>query len=329
MLGVFLIASMAVLGVTTLMGIITNFIIVAVNLADKVKGKNLSSSDLILVTLGMSNITFQFTMTANDFVSILWSDLYFSDAVYAIFNALLFLPIFSSFWFTVCLCVYYCLQIVIFTHPFLVRLKLGISKLVPWLLVASVFISMAISIPALWSTYRDDQNKNISSNISSNQSLEKDVPKLSVIYMISSNILGCTLPLVLVAVSNGLIIYSLAINRNKEEKSKSEGRSPRTEARERAARTVGSLLLLYMSFYISEIIMFVDLFPPNSPGFCVCLMVIYIYSPAQSVILILGNPKLRKAFRSILKILERWKQEKVKTPKIIFVTLKVHKTVGT
>ncbi|XP_075049012.1 taste receptor type 2 member 40-like [Mixophyes fleayi] len=310
MTSVFVLASMAILGVTTIFGVFTNCVIVSVNLADKAKGKS-----LILVTLGLSNIIFQFVMTANDFLSLLRSELYYSDGVYATFNALLFLPIYASFWFTVCLCVYYCLQIVIFTNPILVRVKLGIPKLVPCFLVAAVLTSVAISVPAIWSTYREVPQ----GGIPINQSLESDIPKLSITYLLPSNIIGCSIPLVLVGISNGLILKSLLSNSKTLEKSNAS--SPRTDARERAAKTVGGLLVLYMSFYISEIIMFVDLFPPSSLGFCICLMVIYIYSPAQSVILILGSPRLKKAMQSLLQMPLCWNSKQENTPRILFIKL--------
>ncbi|XP_069820259.1 taste receptor type 2 member 40-like [Dendropsophus ebraccatus] len=318
-MSVLVFASMAFLGVSTIFGTFTNCVIVSVNLVEKVKGKNLSSSDLILVTLGLSNITFQFVMTANDFLSLLRSDLYYSDEVYATFNALLFLPIYASFWFTVCLCVNYCLQIVIFTNPLLVRLKLETPKLVPCFLVTAVLVAVAISVPAIWSTYRE-----IPQDAPWNQSLESSVPKLSISYLLPSNILGCTIPLILVGISNGLILKSLGTN-GKNIENISNTVSPRTEARERAARTVGCLLFLYSIFYISEIFMFVDLFPPNSPGFCVSLMVIYIYSPAQSVILILGSPKLKKAMQSFLQLLLHWTNKSIDNPKVLFINLQANK----
>ncbi|KAM4808016.1 taste receptor type 2 member 40-like [Rhinophrynus dorsalis] len=319
MLPIFVLVFMVILGATTMMGLVTNSLIVAVNLADKVKGKNFSPSDLILVTLGLSNITFQFTMIANDFLIFLWSDLYFSEGVFATFKALLYFPIFSSFWFTVCLCVYYYLQIVIFTHPFLVRLKLGISQLVPRFFVASVITSVAISVPALWSTYRDSS----SGNFSSNHSLKSE-PKLSITYLLTSNIIGCSLPLLLVVISNGLILRSLTTHSQKVEKNRGDVHSPRAEARARAARTVTCLMLLYVIFYISEILMFVDVFKPSSLGFCTCLLIIYTYSPAQSVILILGSPKLKKALLYLFRLSHKFNNEKLDAPKILFIGLKVH-----
>ncbi|XP_040275656.1 taste receptor type 2 member 40-like [Bufo bufo] len=321
MVSIFVLTSMAILGITTISGIFTNCVIVSVNLVEKVKGKSLGSSDLILVTLGLSNITFQFVMTTNDFLSLLWSELYYSDEVYATFNALLFFPIYASFWFTVCLCVYYCLQIVIFTNPFLLRLKSEIPKLVPCFLVAAILTSVVISVPAIWSTYREVPSEDVPFNMS----LENNVPKLSITYLLPTNIIGCSIPLILVGISNSLILKSLGTNSKNLEKITSNTSSTRTGARERAARTVGWLLVLYLAFYISEIMMFVDLFPPSSIGFCICLMVIYIYSPAQSVILILGSPKLRKAMQSFLKLLQHWDNKTIDNPEILFVNLQVHK----
>ncbi|KAG8455541.1 hypothetical protein GDO86_001657 [Hymenochirus boettgeri] len=322
MLPIFILASLAILGVTTLMGIVTNTIIVAVNLVDKVMGKSLNPSDVIFITLGLSNVIFQFTITVNDFMAIIQSDLYYSDAVYGVLNTLMILPIFSSFWFTVCLCVYYCLQILIFTHPFLVRLKLGIPQLVPFLLVTAVFISVALTIPILWSIYRDPP----SANSSGNSSLETGLPKLSLPYLFSSSLFGCSLPLVLVGISIFLILNSLITKRAMTEKTRTEVYSPRTEARVRAVRTLSCLLLLYTCFYISEILMFVDFFPQISPGLCICLIVIYIYSPAQSVILIFGSPKLKKAFLNILQLPMKCCSEKTNISKILVI--KLQETTG-
>uniref|UniRef100_A0A8C5QTZ3 Taste receptor type 2 n=1 Tax=Leptobrachium leishanense TaxID=445787 RepID=A0A8C5QTZ3_9ANUR len=268
MLPLFLLVSMAILGCTSFLGIVLNSMIVSVNYVQKEKGKSLGPSDLILVTLGISNITFQVVMTANDLMIILASDLYYSDGVCTTIKVLLFIPIFSSFWFTVCLCVYYCLQIVIFTHPFLMRLKMGIAKLVPCFLVTSFFVAVIISIPVFWSTYIDP----ISENFSSNHTLQLNAPKLSMTYLLPTSIIGSSVPLLLVAIANGLILKSLRSPSTVAEKA-GNIQSTRTEARDRAARTVGSLLLLYTSFYISELLMFTSLFPPNSPGFCtiVCL----------------------------------------------------------
>ncbi|XP_075048786.1 taste receptor type 2 member 40-like [Mixophyes fleayi] len=313
MLPIFILASMVILGTSTVIGVFTNTLIIAVNIIDKVKGKALSSSDLILVTMSMSNVLFQFIMLANDFLSFLESDLYFSDEIYTLFTVMLNLPIYSSFWFTVCLSINYCLQIVIFTNPLLIQMKFTVSQLVPLLLMASVLMAMATGIPAAWNLYRDPGNLNTSSN----QSVEFSVPKLNVAYLLPCNLLSCSLPLILVGIADGVIINSL-VTHNSDRNANGE-LSPRAHGRMRAARTISCLLILYISFYISEILMFIDAFPPSSPGFCICLIVIYIYSPAQSIVLIFGSPKLKQVYCNLFSGVHGFKKEKTKKSTVLFI----------
>ncbi|XP_069506325.1 taste receptor type 2 member 40-like [Ambystoma mexicanum] len=292
MLSFFTVLSMAILGMSTVTGIITNIFIVAVNFYARDPGVRMNACDLVVCTLGLSNVVFLCTMTINDFCTFMWSDGYFSDGIYSMFNVLIFFPIFSSFWFTVCLCVFYCIQILIFTSPFFIKLKQNVAKVVHGLLVWSVLTSLVISLPAAWSLDKE-LSWNTTTDLTGNITLVGGVPKLNLYYLLFSNIIGCTVPLLLVSISNGLIIQSLCAHAKHMVQSSSSSSTPRSEAGLRAVKTVTLLLLLYITFYVAEILMFIDMFPPTSPWFCVCLIVIYLYSPTQSVILILGSPKLK------------------------------------
>ncbi|XP_077137007.1 taste receptor type 2 member 40-like [Ranitomeya variabilis] len=320
MLPAFILFSLIVLGASTVMAVFTNSFIIVVTLIDNAKSKNLSSSDLIVVTLCTSNIFFQLFMLMNDYASFLFFDVYYTDEVYISFTVLLILPIYCSFWFTVCLSVNYYLQIVIATHPFLIRLKLAAAQLIPQLIMASVFISFATGLPAAWTFYHDPTNFNKTTN----ESFEISVLSQNVIYMIPSNLISCSLPLILVGIANGLIIKSL-IAHNSDRKVKGEP-SARAEGRLRAARTISCLLFLYMSFYISQILLFLEAFPLSSPGFCTCLMIIYIYSPAQSVVLIFGSPKLRQVYLSLFHCMGGNSEDQAKTPTVLFIKLRTQKT---
>ncbi|XP_072269953.1 LOW QUALITY PROTEIN: taste receptor type 2 member 119-like [Pyxicephalus adspersus] len=310
MLPAFILLSMTVLGLSTLIALFTNSLIIVVNLADKAKGKNLSPSDLIVVTLCISNILFQFIMLVNDFMSFLDGDVYFTDEVYILSTVLLMLPIYSSFWFTVCLSINYYLQIVISTHPFFIRLKLSAAQLIPCMIIASVFISLATAYPRAWNFYRTPQ----SFNMSSGESAEITVPRLNTVYLLAINLISCTIPLILIGIANGLIIKALVTHKS-DKNSKGEV-SARAEGRVRAARTLSGLLFIYVSFYISEILVFVDVFPQSSPGFCTCLMVIYSYSPAQSIVLIFGSSKLKHVSLAFFHCNSK---EKTRTPTVLFI----------
>ncbi|KAM5193794.1 taste receptor type 2 member 40-like [Mantella aurantiaca] len=319
MLPVFILVSMTILGVSTIMGVFTNSLIITVNIFDKVMGKALNPSDLILVTLGATNVLFHFIMMANDFLSFLNSDLYFSDDIYTLFTIMLNLPIYSNFWFTVCLSVNYCLQIVIFTNPFLIRIKFAVSRLIPHLLLASVLMAIATGVPAAWNLSKDDPGFNMSKN----ETEEIGFPKLNIYYFVTCNLISCSLPLILVAVANGLIIKSLVTNTS--DRNVNGELSARAQGRIRAARTISCLLLLYISFYISEILMFIDVFPPSSPGFCICLIVIYSYSPSQSIVLIFGSPRLKQVSLDLLNSVHAFKKGKTKKPTVIFIKLELQK----
>ncbi|XP_071982175.1 taste receptor type 2 member 40-like [Engystomops pustulosus] len=322
MLPAFILVSMIVLGVSTVMAVFTNSFIIAVNLIDKAVSKSLSPSDLIVITLCVSNIFFQLIMLINDYMSFVCGDIYFQDEVYIISTVLLILPIYCSFWFTVCLSVNYYLQIVIATHPLLIRLKLAVARLVPQLILASLFISFATGLPAAWNFHNDSPNINISMN----ESVEISVPSLNVVYLLPSNLISCSIPLILVAITNGLIIKSLVAH-NSDKNAKGE-LSARAEGRVRAARTISCLLFLYISFYISEILVFIEIFPQSSPGFCTCLMIIYGYSPAQSIVLIFGSPKLKQVSLSLVRCVGGVNKEKPKEPTVLFIKLRMKKTVS-
>ncbi|XP_040191804.1 taste receptor type 2 member 40-like [Rana temporaria] len=317
MLPVFIVASMVILAMSTVMTVFTNSLIIAVNLLDKAMSKNLSPSDLIIVTLCISNIIFQLIMLVNDYISFMETTLYFSYEVYVVFTVMLILPIYCSFWFTVCLSVNYYLQIVIFSHPFLIHLKIGVSKLVPQLLMSSFLVAMVTGIPAAWNFLQDPQDLNIST--SNETSMEISVPKLNIAYLLPSNLISCSLPLVLVGVANGLIIKSLVTHKHKSDRNANGELSARAEGRVRAAKTISCLLFLYLSFYISEILMFIDAFPPNSPGFCTCLMVIYSYSPGQSIVFIFGSPKLKQVSLRLFHSKAGLKKRKSNTSKVLFI----------
>ncbi|XP_069057778.1 taste receptor type 2 member 40-like [Pleurodeles waltl] len=318
MLSWFAIVSLAIFGIGTVTGVITNAFILVANFLVTVYGLCIQPGDLIITTLGLSNICFQLTMAVNDFCAFLWNEVYFSFEVYAVINVLILFTIISSFWFTVCLCVFYCIQILIFTRPFLIKLKQNIAKLVHWLLLGSTFTSLTLSLPAAWCVDKG-LSGNMISSVTVNITLEGVVPRLNPSFLLFSILLGCTLPLILVGISNALIIISLCSHAKNMMQGSSSG-APRGEAGLRAVRTVTSLLLIYILFYVSEVFMFLDMFPPASPWMDVCLAVIYLYSPVQSVILILGSPKLKAMSIKILHH-SRCQRRKLEGKQLVILTL--------
>ncbi|KAM3936506.1 taste receptor type 2 member 40-like [Leptodactylus fuscus] len=302
MLPVFVLLSLSALAISTVIGFFTNSFIIVAHGMDRAKGRNINPRELILFTLGLFNIVYQFSMVANDSVLYLWSDLYYSDNVYAMFSILLLFTIFSSFWFTFCLCGFYYVMLVTFEKTLFMRLKQSISEVVPWMLLSSVVLSLVISIPVAWNITTEDDTAH--ANVTGNSTIQQGKPHMSLQYLLVTSIIGCCIPLILVAISNILIIKTLCLHAKHLGKNKGGMSVQSVEASVSAARTVTSLLLLYISFYVSQILLIMAVFDVDSIWFSVCLVVIYAYSPVQSVILILGSPKLKsilvRLFNSIV-----------------------------
>ncbi|KAG8596458.1 hypothetical protein GDO81_001915, partial [Engystomops pustulosus] len=299
MLPAFILLSLCALAISTVIGFVTNSFIIVAHGMDRAKGRNINPRELILSTLGLFNIAYQCSMVANDTVLYLWSDLYFSDKFYTIFSILLLFTIFSSFWFTFCLCGFYYVMLVTFEKTLFMRLKQNISNVVPWMLFSSVLLSTVISVPVAWNIEKEDYTSQVYENvtgITDNSTSQEGKPHMSLQYLLVTSIIGCCIPLVLVAISNILIIKTLCLHAKHLGKNKGGMNVQSVDASVSAARTVTSLLLLYISFYVSQILLIMAIFEVDSIWFSVCLVVIYAYSPVQSVILILGSPKLKSTF---------------------------------
>ncbi|KAM9330746.1 taste receptor type 2 member 40-like [Gastrophryne carolinensis] len=299
MLPSFVILSLSALGISTVIGFFTNLFIIMAHAMDRAKGRNINPRELILFTLGLFNIAYQFSMAANDSVLYVWSDVYFSDNVYTIFSILLLFTIFSSFWFTFCLCGFYYVMLVTVEQTFVIRLKHNISDVVPWMLFSSVLLSLIISVPVAWNIQKDEYSVLLDGNVTNSSAVQYGTPHMSLQYLLVTSIIGCCIPLILVAAANILIIKSLCVHAKHLGKNAGGMTVQSVEASVSAARTVTSLLILYISFYISQILLIMAIFDFDSIWFSVCLLVIYAYSPVQSIILILGSPKLKSTLRKL------------------------------
>ncbi|XP_075049094.1 taste receptor type 2 member 40-like [Mixophyes fleayi] len=184
-------------------------------------------------------------------------------------------------------------MLVTFDQTFFMRLKQSISEIVPWVLLSSVLLSLIISVPVAWNIKKEEYPGQVDVNVTDNSTIQYSTPHMSLQYLLVTSIIGCCIPLILVAFANVLIIKSLCVHAKHLGKNTGGMSVQSVDASVSAARTVTSLLLLYISFYVSQILLIMAVFDFESIWFSVCLVVIYAYSPLQSIILILGSPKLK------------------------------------
>ncbi|KAM7320679.1 hypothetical protein ACRRTK_019932 [Alexandromys fortis] len=267
-----------------LTGILANGLIMVVNTIDMVTRRRMIPLDLLLSCLATSRIILQ--------LCILFAQLgIFCLAKHSIFTDNITFVFFInelSLWFATWLGVFYCAKIATIPHPLFLWLKMRISRLIPWLILGSV--CYAIFTTVILSGEASTIPKQIFvSFFSKNSTQVKPIPAMP----LSVLLLGLTLPLFIFIVAVLLLIFSLC----------SHGWKMRTMRGTRelckhghisAMFSILSFLILYFSHYMVALVISTQGFHLGSTAFLFCGLVIGIYPSLHSVILVLGNPKLKQ-----------------------------------
>ncbi|XP_069506055.1 taste receptor type 2 member 40-like [Ambystoma mexicanum] len=291
--------------VTGLMG---NVFILTVNFIERLRSnRDLGSSELILCSLAFSNIGHVCVFFVLQMSPMLFQALNSRDRVVdGLIVTLLWLRC-CSVWFATSFCIYCCVKIVSFTHPFLARMVNIFMNNVSWFLLVSVFVSLATCIPIAFDSYLQpavqglndvsiDKNVNTSLNGSTTgPNLFKSVTKDYTGYVINL-LFGFA-----VFIFSTLAILITLFRHMKQMGQHAENfRNPSLDAHMGAVKTVASLLALYSTFCIMNCIRSFHDFPPSSPLY-LAFLIMFSYFPAlNSLILILRIPKLKKALAGIV-----------------------------
>ncbi|XP_062977652.1 taste receptor type 2 member 1-like [Elgaria multicarinata webbii] len=270
-----------------LCGLISNGFIVTMKITEWAKSKRLTSSNHLLLSIGISN-----------FISTILMAVYFlcefltdtrNCILVQIINGIAAFAVFSRFWLTALLCVFYCIKIVNSNNSLFLWCKMRISWLMPQLLVGSLVISMIVSIFSIRQT--SIQSK---SNTTANIRNVTQARTLISFYTSSQQLVlsiysGC--PLLVVLLCSILVVASLCRHVCRMTSKESSFRNFQTEAHVRAAGTVLSLLILYLLLYLTENVAVLIYTDKNR---FIYVFVLLVYAPAQATILILVNPKLNQ-----------------------------------
>ncbi|XP_061469399.1 taste receptor type 2 member 1-like [Rhineura floridana] len=277
-------------------GLISNGFIVAVTVMEWAKCRSLAASEQLLLSQGMSNICFTGFLTAlsvcyyspPDVNNYLKSGKLYVFAIFAVF---------SRFWLTAWLCVFYCIKIVNSTQSLFLWCKLRISQLVPWLLVGSQVFSLLVTIFAMQSLHTQTQSNRTNNTTNMTEGRTEYASYFKIFFLITGT--GC--PFLLVLCCSIKVVASLCRHVSHLTSAESNLRSLQTEAHIKAAGAVLFLLILSIIFYVVQTLLITDVYvEQNIFAYSVCIAVLLMYSPAQAAILMLVNPKLKQAAARML-----------------------------
>ncbi|NXC40346.1 TA2R7 protein, partial [Penelope pileata] len=279
-----------------LAGMWINGFIVAVSCMAWFKKRSLNSNEKILLVLGCLRfwylcITWIYVITSTFFPCHITG-----KGIIQMFSVVLCFLNFSSFWTSACLYVFYCIKIANFRNNFFVHLKVKIDRIVPWLLLGSVVLSLACCIP-LFDTTDEGNSKNLNSTFRESFWQVSDEIRKHFSYVFFVCTFGFSTAFIVVVVSAFLLFFSLW--RHKHQMQTSSARSLSVDAHVRAMK---SLLSFFFTYSINYITLIWTLFYESEKDFLTVFLLLlqYAFPVVHSLVLIFSSPKLKKVMLRIL-----------------------------
>ncbi|XP_010988563.1 taste receptor type 2 member 1 [Camelus dromedarius] len=277
-----LISHLLLTAIQLLTGLFVNAIIVVVHGTGLLKHRKMIPLEALVSCLAMSRICLELAI------------FYLNLAVFNLIDIRQFVGKFVilsfvnelGLWFATWLSVFYCIKIARIAHPLFLWLKLKISKLVPWLILGSLLHASSTCV------FHSKQPWIFSEDLlgfsSQNATAEsEDIATLRFTLLFAE----LSLPSLIFLVSALLLLFSLG-RHTWQMRNTATGPCPR--ARVRSLLSIFAFLVLYLCHYLMVLLLFSQVFKLTSLRFLFCISLVGSCHSGHSIILILGNPKLKQ-----------------------------------
>ncbi|XP_053439780.1 taste receptor type 2 member 1 [Nycticebus coucang] len=269
-----------------LLGILANSIIVVVNGIGLIKQKKMAPLDLLLSCLALSRICLQVTILHFCLTVLSLTDLFMLSRNFVTY---LFVSE-SELWLATWLGVFYCAKIANVSHPFFFWLKMRITKLVPWLILGSLLFASATCV--LHSNYVWIISQNFSVAFVFKNIVSPVKEKFALQFFLLT--VEVSIPLLIFLAAGLLLVFSLGRHTQQMRNvAAGAGDTPRS-ASIQAMLSVLSFFILYFSRFTAPALLSLENFQFGSLNVLFFALMFGTYPSAHSVILILGNPKLKQ-----------------------------------
>ncbi|KAM6162649.1 LOW QUALITY PROTEIN: taste receptor type 2 member 13-like [Erethizon dorsatum] len=280
-----------VIVVQVVIGSLSNGFVVLINGADWVNKRQLSSFDQILIVLAISRIGLVWEILVSWLKPLHYS---FSIAGREKIKIIMFIwVVFNHFSLRLAaiLSIFHLLKIASFSRPIFLYLKWRAKKVILVILLGNLVFLFLNMIQI--STHIEDWKHGHERNATWNSTVS-DSATLSKLIIFNMTMFSLT-PFILALISFLLLIISLWKHLQKMQLNSKGHRDPRTKAHINALKIVVSFLLLYTSYFLSLLVSWISQMPQSDLVQALSLTIGLIYPSSHSLILILGNSKLRLA----------------------------------
>ncbi|XP_066108712.1 taste receptor type 2 member 10 [Saccopteryx bilineata] len=293
----------------SILGILGNGFIGLVNCMDCVKNKKFSVIGLLLIGLSTSRIFLIWLIMTDGFVKIFSPHMYNSGKLIECITYLWVIINHSSIWFASSLSIFYFLKIANFSHRIFLWLKHRINRVI-FLLMGLLLVSWLFIFPQIVMIVNDTKMKNRNKTeplymAKSDYLTFQFFLNIGVIFLFTLSLIACF-----------LLIISLWRHSRHMQSNVLGLRDPSTEAHVKAVKVLVSFIILFILYFIGlaiEISCFTV--PENKLLFIFGVTTAAIYPWGHSLILILGNNKLKQASLKVLQpLMCCWKEKPLRTP---------------
>uniref|UniRef100_A0A8C5WC11 Taste receptor type 2 n=1 Tax=Leptobrachium leishanense TaxID=445787 RepID=A0A8C5WC11_9ANUR len=289
------IAGLILIFVAFLTGLTLNFYILIINFKDWRKGNHLQTCDQIHIIMALVNVVFQFMITIQCTIFILYGNISYIKEVVLFFYTTLPLLILFSFWLNACLCIFYVSKIANLSHRYFVWFKYNISTILPKIMLVSAVGTVALCVPSIWNTQVESQQVT-TGNITTNLTVTNKKIVISVWYQLMVAFLGCLLPALISSLCLGHTLTTILRHVWRVNRKDSGLSCQNIQANIKAARTMILLLILCLTFCLSQVFGFAPNYGTENAISLLSWGIIISFPGAESFIIIQASTKLRKNF---------------------------------
>ncbi|XP_063009599.1 taste receptor type 2 member 9-like [Melospiza melodia melodia] len=284
--------TVAIITLEAFAGMWVNAFIVCVLCIAWVKKKTLNSNEKILLLLGCSRISYLCFSWVSHFLSKIYPNYLYA---YTILQLLAIFQTFSNYlnlWVSACLCGFYCIKIANFRNRFFIYLKVKLDRMVPWLLLGSEIVALAMGI-VIYDFMETAQSSNLTFTCQENfweARIKMDKHFFSSFFLTGFGYAASFLAVIFAAV---FLLFSLW--RHKCTMQTSSMKDLSMDAHIRAMKSVLSFFVMYSINFVCLILTIIYIMKDETTMTHLISIYLCAFPGVHSLILIFSNTKLEKA----------------------------------
>ncbi|NWV85842.1 T2R40 protein, partial [Dasyornis broadbenti] len=289
--------TVAIITLQAVAGMWINAFIVCVLCIALVKKKTLNSNEKILLLLGCSRFWHLWLSWLYSFLSIIYPNYFYVQPLCKLLLSLQNFFDCSNFWVSASLCGFYCIKIANFRNSFFLYLKVKIDRIVPWLLLGSVLLSLAISsslydiIDKLQCNSHNSTGRGNSSTVSG---------KMDDVFFSVYFVYGFGFVASFTAVIFSAIFLLFSLWRHKHKMQTNSMNSLSMDAHIKAMKSILSFFIIYSINFVFLTLTLIPSTREENPEMFLIYAFLYAFPGFHSLILIFSKPKLKNTFIRIL-----------------------------